>query len=307
MSTPSFRIGLDVGGTKIAGGLLSWPEGARHARRVIPTHPERGGRAVLDDVLQLARELAKDCQALGGPASAPSGLGVGLCELVDRSGNPASANCVDWLNLPVIEELSSIAPAHLEADVRAAALAEATLGAGRGFASFLYVTVGTGISCCLMLDGRPHLGAHGFTGTLASSPLFLDAALTNSPAGPEPTLEDLASGPALVRRFQAAAGRAVSGHDVLAAAQAGDPAATDVVRTAAEALAAQLAVLIGTLDPAAVIVGGGLGLSNGPYWETLTTAVRRRIWSDRQRQVPIVHALTGTDAGWIGAALACRR
>ena len=62
------------------------------------------------------------------------------------------------------EELSSIAPTIIEADVRAAALAEALFGAGKPFRNFLYVTVGTGISCCLMLDGAPYLGAHGAIG-----------------------------------------------------------------------------------------------------------------------------------------------
>src|SRR5262245_6576679 len=139
---PIHGLGLDVGGTKIAGGLMVLPTGQALARRVIPTRPDRGGRAVLDDVLQLARELAAEGAALG---AVPELIGLGLCELVDRDGRIASANCIDWRNQPVREELSRIAPAHLEADVRAAALAEASIGAGRAFATFLYVTIGTGI------------------------------------------------------------------------------------------------------------------------------------------------------------------
>jgi glucokinase len=61
-------------------------------------------------------------------------------------------------------------------------------------------------------------------------------------------------------------------------------------------------VLVSTLDPEAVIIGGGLGLSEGPYWEHFVAATRRHIWSDVHRDLPILRAATGEDAGWIGAA-----
>ena len=172
MSSPkpaaSHVIGIDVGGTKIASGLMVFPEGRALAKRTITTQPARGGRAVLDDVLRLTRELAGEAERAGARVAS---IGLGLCELVDRQGNIASANCIQWLDQPVREQLASIAPIVIEADVRAAALAEALFGAGKSSRNFLYVTVGTGISCCLMLDGQPYLGARGATGTMASSPL----------------------------------------------------------------------------------------------------------------------------------------
>ena len=75
-----------------------------------------------------------------------------------------SENCVAWKNVPVCAELASLAPTIIEADVRAAARAEAMFGAGKNFNQFLYVTVGTGISCCLMLGGKPFTGTRGATG-----------------------------------------------------------------------------------------------------------------------------------------------
>ncbi len=307
MESPAcYAIGLDVGGTKIAGGLAlvstATPDLQPVARRVIRSHAERGGRAVLDDVIQLGRQLAAHIPPEKASPAAVAAIGVGLCELVDRQGNAASAHSVDWLKLRVNDELSQIAPSArvlLEADVRAAARAEAVLGAGRGLDVFLYVTIGTGISCCLMLNGQPLLGTRGATGTMASSPLWLP---DSGPSGP--TLEELASGPALIKRFNAAGGQAASGQEVLNAVRASHPLATEIVRAATEALGSQLAVLVGTLDPEALIIGGGLGLSEGPYWDWLTAATRRRIWSDHQRSIPILRAATGSDAGWLGAALA---
>ena len=223
-----YAVGIDVGGTKIAGGLVKVSASRTDVRplahQVIATHAEQGGRAVLTDVVRLGGQLAANVP----DDEAVTAVGVGLCELVDRQGNVGSAHCIDWLNLNVGDELSRIAPSArvlVEADVRAAARAESVLGAGRDFDVFLYVTIGTGISCCLMVNGQPWLGAQGATGTMASSPLWIP---DSGKSGP--TLEELASGPALITRFNTAGGAASTGHYVLQAVRAEDPAATEVVR-----------------------------------------------------------------------------
>jgi glucokinase len=298
VNSPFFTtLGIDVGGTKIAAGLVTFPEGAVRARRQIATRAERGGEAVLTDVLRLARELASEAEKKNLRVQ---GVGLGVCELVNLSGEVVSAHCVAWQGLPVRERFATLAPTWVEADVRAAALAEALFGAGRGQKIFLYVTIGTGIASCLVIDGRPFTGARGATGTVASSPW---------PRPPEfrlpaSSLEDVASGPALVRRFQQLHGDAQSGRDVLAAAEKGHAVALGVVRSAGEAVGATISLLVNVLDPESVIIGGGLGLSEGPYWESLVASARKHIWSDLHRDLPIVKAATGSDAGLIGAAAA---
>lgn len=293
-------LGIDVGGTKIAAGIINFPEGRVSARRVIPTAPARGGAAVLDDVARLAEELIAET----GPTRPHiAGLGIGLCELVDPEGRILSANCVQWQDQPVRERLARIAPVTLEADVRAAALAEAHFGAGKPFRIFLYVTVGTGIASCLMINGRPYLGARGATGTMASSPLSVPCEQCGHTS--RRTLEELAAGPALVARFNhRKPGAAKTGQDVLAAVAAGDADALAVVRSAGEALESAIGLLVNVLDPEAVVIGGGLGLSEGPYWDEFIAATRRHIWSEVHRDLPILRAATGPDAGLIGAAIA---
>ena len=290
-------LGIDVGGTKIAAGLVAFPEGRVLAKRMTPTQPERGGRAVLDDVLRLARELADEAGKTGAPISA---IGLGVCELVDRDGRLASANCIQWLEQPVREELSCIAPTVIEADVRAAALAESLFGAAKPFHNFLYVTVGTGISCCLMLEGRPYLGARGATGTMGSSPISVPCEQCGHVS--KRTLEEIAAGPALVSRFNAVGGSATKGQDVLAAAAGRNAVAVQIIRTASGALESQIGLLVNVLDPEAVVIGGGLGLSEGSFWDEFIAATRRHIWSEMHRDLPILRAATGADAGWIGAA-----
>ncbi len=298
-NTPFTALGIDVGGTKIAAGIVTFPDGRVHLRRQIPTQPARGGEAVLDDVFQLATELATEAGSHNFQVNA---IGLGMCELVNTDGDIVSASSLSWKSADVREGLATIAPTVIEADVRAAALAEALFGAGKSQRIFVYITVGTGISSCLVIEGRPFLGARGATGTLASSLLpHLGQPWGSSATA---TLEQIASGPALVARFNQLHGHARSGQEVLASAQAGNAGALSVVRSAGEALGATVAWLVNVLDPQCVIIGGGLGLSEGAYWESLVASARKTIWSDTHRNLPIVRAGTGSDAGLIGAAAA---
>lgn len=293
-------IGVDVGGTKIAAGIVTLPKGEVQARRQILTAPARGGEAVFVEVLRLCEELMAVARSQDQRVD---GIGIGICELVDLAGNVASENCVAWKSVPVRERLSKLALTVIEADVRAAALAEATFGAGKSFKQFLFVTVGTGISCCLVLDGQPFTGAHGATGTMASSALSI--ACEQCGHVNHRTLEEIASGPALVARYhQRHPAGADNGPAVLAAAVAGDSEAANLVHSAGEALGSTVGLLVNVLDPEAVVVGGGLGLSEGPYWESFLASTRRHIWSEVHRSLPIVRAATGPDAGLVGAAAA---
>ena len=296
-------VGVDVGGTKIAAGLVVFPDGEVKARLVVSTLPKRGGEAVLQDVLRLVNQLS--AQAAERRLHV-AGIGVGVCELVDGAGNVMSAHSIGWQGLPVRERLSQFAPAIVEADVRAAALAEALFGAGRSCKCFLFVTVGTGISSCLVLDGKPFPGARGAAGTMASSPL--GATCEKCGAAENRTLEEIASGPALVTRYnQRSATPVESGEGVLAAAHSADPIAGAVVRSAGTALGTALGGLVNVLDPEAVVIGGGLGWSGGMYWESLVASARQHIWSDLNRQLPIVKAATGPEAGMLGAAASAWR
>lgn len=299
-SGPLTALGLDVGGTKIAAGLVDLTSGRVDFARTIPTRPERGGHAVLEEVVLLAETVVRESKTYGKEVRA---IGMGLCELIDSQGRILSQNCVAWRDDQVRRRLAHLGPVILEADVRAAAQAEAHFGAGHPFRNFLYVTIGTGISSCLMLDGQPYLGARGASGTMASSPISISCEKCGHPN--DRTLEQIASGPALVARFnQLRPGAAAHGQEVLAAAQANDSHAREIIHSAGQALGAQVALLVNVLDPEAVIIGGGLGLSDGYFWDDLAHSTRRHIWSAVHRDLPILRAQTGLQAGVIGAALA---
>jgi glucokinase len=289
-------IGVDVGGTKIAAGAVAFPEGIVQARRVIPTAPQRGGEVVLAEVERIVSELADEVAQIGHRVE---GIGIGVCELVDQSGEIVSANTMAW-TAGDVRRLGAIAPVAIEADVRAAARAEALFGAGRNSRVFLYVTIGTGISCCLVINREPFTGARGATGTMASGPLPWFTG--DGPPEPLLTLEQIASGPALVSRFRVARGVADSAQEVLKAAANGNTSSIAVVRSAAEALGATVGMLVNVLDPERVVLGGGLGLAEGLFRDALVSSARRHIWWDGHRDLPIVSAATGLDAGLLGAA-----
>jgi glucokinase len=297
----TYSIGIDVGGTKTAAGLIELPVGRVLARRLQPTMPERGAEAVLADVVAISRSLLDEAQRLKAEVV---GIGVGVAELVGSGGRVLSEATIRWKEIDVcgcIESATSLSTI-LESDVRAAARGEAHLGAGRTFRSFLYVTIGTGISASLVLRDVPYEGAHGVAGYFASSPLSIGGEKGELVTGPP--LEQFAAGPALVARLTALCPEFLgSAPDVLALAEAGDPIATSVVDSAGQALGAAIANLVNMLDPQVIVMGGGLGLAGGRYRDSLEETLRARVYSDCHRDLPLLDAKLGADAGWIGAAL----
>jgi len=271
-------LGIDVGGTKIAGGVVRFPKGEIVAHRIIPTKPARGSDKVLDDLFALANELVALTKAR------IQGAGVGICELVSPDGKIQSAATLKWTSQQIHKKLARFAPITIEADVRAAALAEALFGTGRKYRNFLFVTIGTGISCCLVVDGQPYTGTRGATGTMASGAVTQRCEKCSHIQ--TQTLEDVASG------------RALAGEP------SGHTGGYEAYRKAGEALGSTLALLIDVLDPGAVVVGGGLGLAGGPYWDGLVASTRTHIWSQVSRRIPIQRAKTGRNAGTVGAAAA---
>jgi glucokinase len=258
-------LGIDVGGSKIAAAIVDVDAGAVLRELRVPTPVGAGGAAVLDVCVALARELAPE-----GAAA----VGIGLCEFVDLSGKPTSAYTVDWLGLDV-ERAFAGAQVRIESDVRAGALAEARFGAASSLASFVYVVVGSGVSHCLVLEGRPYQGARG------------NAIVTGAPP-----VEFSVGGLALARRAGVA-----SAEQVLS-----DPVHASLIAEATDELGHALATLVNALDPEAVVIGGGLGLVEG-YRERVAAAARSAIEHKATRELPIIAATLGVQSGVVGAAL----
>jgi len=147
----TYAVGLDIGATKVAAGIVNLSTGQIETEIAQPTNSSRGGAAVLRDCVELAKRLADN---------RTDAVGIGLCELVGKDGRPRGAHTVDWRTLDIA---TAFAPLRVvvDSDVRVAARAEAVYGAGQDFGEFLYLSIGSGVSYCLVVEGEPRLGAHG--------------------------------------------------------------------------------------------------------------------------------------------------
>src|SRR5215831_6653090 len=285
-------VGIDIGGTKTAVLAVALPGADVLFREVFPTQATLGAAHLRG---RLAAAVARLRSRLGLPARFP--VGVSVPELVDLDGLVATDVVVPGLTGD-LKEWAEIGVERVESDVRAAAHAEARVGAGRGFPSFGYLSIGTGISSTFVLNGAAWPGAHGAAILLGSGPFGPKL----SPDGRPSPLEELASGPAMVAAYRALGGRAGKAQEVLDRYDS-DPLAARAVVEAGSAAGQGAALLVNVLDPHALIVGGGLGCVDGPYWRCLEAAARAQIWADAARRVPLLRSSIGPDAAAIGAAL----
>jgi glucokinase len=188
---PSLFVGVDVGASKIAAGLVELPGGRVVASASEPTPPIG---SVADHVDVVVGASTRMFERAG--AASVAGLGVGVCELVDRDGRVRSAASVELRRDRLIAELSSLSGiVVIDSDVRAHALAEARVGVSRSFEDFAFVSAGTGISSCLVIGGRPYQGACGNAIVLGSSPVTVRC--KSCGAETSEILEEVASGRAI--------------------------------------------------------------------------------------------------------------
>jgi glucokinase len=295
-SASEAAIGIDVGGTKVAVGVVTGAGRLLAADR-LEVAAARSFTALLEEVAARARELMT---VLGRQPVV--GVGVGMPELVDLTEEVRTRSVVPWSRQDLLRAFDELGPVVVLADVRAAALAEARFGAGRHWSSFVYVTLGTGISYSFVQDAQPYAGAHGTAQLVGSGQLILRCPHCNLQSR-SVALEDSAGGPATLDRFRERTGRQLGRlEDVFAAAEQGDAVAAEVLSESAEAIGSFVAFLINLLDPHGVVIGGGLGLTGGWYWGRVVSSARGHIWADYVRSIPIVPAGLGTNAGMIGAA-----
>ena len=294
-------LAFDVGGTDTKSALIDRDGrvlGLRRTPTPLAASDPAGG------VVTALAELARAHRA-ESPGLDPVAIGISVPGLVDeRAGIGVFASNLGWRDAPIraLAERAMGLPVAFGHDVRAAGDAEHRLGAARGYGDVVVLAIGTGIAGALVLDGRPYAGG-GFAGELGHS--LADPLGERCACGAVGCLETIASAGAIARRYTAASGTAVSGaRDVLAAAAAGDPIAKRVWNDAVEALAEELARLVATLAPEAVIIGGGLAEAGPALFGPLEARLDALL--SFHRRPALVHAELGDDAGLLGTALAAR-
>lgn len=293
-------LAFDVGGTDTKSALIDGSGAIRDLRRTATARGEDAAGVVVADVARLATEL-RDRH----PETAIAAVGVVVPGLVDEvTGIGVFSANLGWRDAPIAALLEAAIdlPVGFGHDVRAAARAELELGAARGLRDAVIIPIGTGIAGTIVTDGRI-LVSGGYAGELGHT--LADPSGDPCPCGAVGCLETVASAGAIVRRYAARSGTSLSGaRNVLAAARAGDPVADAVWNEALDALAQQIARLVGILAPEAIVIGGGLAQAGPLLFDPLAQRVDALLsFHRRPRLIP---AAVGEDAGLLGSALRAR-
>ena len=294
-------VAMDVGGSWIKGALVGADARPIHVERVAT--PDASESELVEAVATLASKLAEEAKRRATPAVA---VGVSTAGVIDETSGTARLGAnLRWRDTALgrhLEERTGL-PTTLLHDARAAALAEAVLGAGRDADNFLMVIVGTGVGGAVVSDGRPLVGSHGLAGEIGH--LQLDP---NGPAcgcGGRGCLEMVASGAALSRRYAAATGTLLSAEAVLDLVIKGDLIAAGLWSDAVSGLAVALAAAVAVLDIDLVIFGGGMAAAGEALLDPLAKALAARVVLAPPPRLTV--AALGNDAGLLGAAAAALR
>ena len=313
-----FVIGVDIGGTKVAAGLVtSAGEIKSHTRTPMSAHgtAEAGLAAVktaIDSVY--AAELRGSIRGIGicspGPLDPKAGVVV----------NPPNLPC--WRNFPLGAEVSNIysLPVKVDNDANAAALAEAQWGAGRGYRNVFYATLGTGIGTGIIFDGKIYHGRTGAAGEGGHVSIDYKGPLCG--CGKRGCIEVLAAGPAIARRARAKlaavparasalrdlagdSGDSVTSEMVGKAFSAGDELAKEVLLETVDLLALWLGNTVDLLEPDVMIIGGGVASMLRPLMDEMRRRIPGYCINQRASEIPLVTARYGIESGVAGGAALC--
>lgn len=305
-------IGVDVGGTKIAAGLVRNGQVLASMRR--PTDAARGVEAVVAEVAAMVRDLVDSA------GMQLVGAGVAVAGQVDAAdGSVRYAPNLAWRDFPLAARLRAATGLPVAAlnDVHAAAYGEYLHGAGRGYGGMVAMFVGTGIGGGVISGGRLLTGCGGSAGEIGHVTVEVRGPLCH--CGNRGCMEALAGGWGIARaareaveadsaggaRLLALAGgdaNAVTGAHVSAAAAEGDALARRLLAHAGEALAAGAVSVVNAFDPCALVLGGGVIDGHPAFVEVVRTALAQRALTERGRSLPVLRPALGEHAGVVGAA-----
>ena len=307
-----FTIGVDVGGTKVLGGVVN--ESGEVLKSARKDTPREGGAALTQTIADVARELMQDFTVES----------VGVCAAgfvsSDRKTMLATPNIAGWNGVNLDYELTSLIglPVVIENDANAAAWGEVKFGAARGKSEVLMITVGTGIGGGIVVDGKLHRGAFGIAAEIGHMRVVPDGLLCG--CGAYGCFEQYGSGNALVRFAREAAlahpseaagllslgdgtVEGISGGAITRAAESGNPSALNAFETLGNWLGAGIASLSVVLDPQCVVIGGGVIDAGDILLNPIRKGLEKYMPFAGMHPYPeIIPALLGNDAGLVGAA-----
>lgn len=311
-----YYIGIDLGGTNIAVGLVN-DEGKILESMSTPTASPRSYTEIVADMAKLSKELIKKA---GLEVSDIEGIGIGSPGSIDNeNGLVVYANNLGFRNAPLREELRKHIdlPVHLENDANAAAFGEYVVN-GKGAKDVIFVTLGTGVGGGVIIDGKIYKGCNGAGGELGHVILVHEG--KQCTCGLKGCWEQYASVTALISQTKEAIEKNpdslmvkivaekgdVSGRTAFEAAKAGDEAAKEVVKKYAEYVAAGVVSMINIFQPEKLIIGGGISREGDYLLDPIRAYCEEHSYKTIGKKTEVMAATLFNDAGIIGAALSGR-
>jgi glucokinase len=318
MKRTRFVLGVDLGGTKISVGAMTANGENQHALHSLPTLASEGADAVVGRIAAMIETaIAQTMDETGAVRDDFVGVGIGSPGPIDREhGLVITTPNLGWQNFPLRDRVASSVRlrATLDNDANCATLGEWWIGAARGAANVVGLTIGTGIGGGLILDGKLYHGASDVAGEVGHT--TLDSTGRRCKCGNYGCLEAYASGPATADRArEALAGgvdslliRMVGGRldeltaqHVYDASKQGDEVAREVVRETARFLGTGIANLLNIFNPNVVVLAGGVAQAGDELFEPVRAEVRRRAFKPAVDACRIVPGALGGAAGVVGA------
>jgi len=290
-----YRIGIDLGGTKIESVLLDpWDAVVLRRRRETPLAD--GYRAILDSVAELVREAAANV-----PGERRYSVGIGIPGSVDAaSGLVRNANSVCLIGQPLPDDLERLLGRRVGVrnDADCFTLAECRRGAAAGYGVVFGVIMGTGCGGGLWLNGEVREGPHRISGEWGH--LSVDPLGAPCYCGNRGCIETKISGSGVERAFSARYGEPLRMDEIVARAREGEPRCRAAFDAFLDDFGRSLGGVISLLDPDAVVLGGGLSNIEELYREG-AERVRHYAFHD-DLHTPILKNMLGDSAGVFGAA-----
>jgi glucokinase len=294
-------LGLDIGGTKLAAGVVDG-RGRVLSFLAEPTLAAQGAAHGIERLLGLGR-LAVEQSGLDWDAIQAVGIGCGGPLDADAGVLLAPPHLPGWRDVPVtaLVEAAYTRPAVLENDATAGAAGEHLYGAGAGTRNLVYLTISTGVGGGVVLAGRLYRGASGNGGELGHVTVDWHGRRCRG-CGRRGCLEAYVSGTSIAERAREAGLEVAGAEDVSRLALERDPLAVQVWDDTVEALACGITSIVNLFEPQLVVLGGGVTRSG----EQLLAPVRERVAASAMKPagdtVRVVGAALGDTVGVVGAA-----
>jgi glucokinase len=301
-ATPGLVLGLDIGGTKLAAGVVD-AAGRSLSFVVESTRADEGAERGLERLFELGRAAVAEA-GVAWARIAAVGIGAGGPLDAARGILLEPPHLPGWVDVPIVARAEDAygLPVALENDATAAAAGEHRYGAGADTSHMVYLTISTGVGGGVVVDGRLYRGATGNGGELGHVTVDCSGRPCRG-CGRRGCLEAYVSGTSIAERAREAGMAGVTAADVAAAAAGGDPVATEVWDATTDALACGLTSIVNLFEPELVVLGGGVVAGTG---EQLLGPVRERVrveaMSPAGGAARIVSAALGTHVGVVGAA-----